>query len=165
MPSEASWLAEVTAGTTLWMPQSEPQWVAALSPADELYYGGAAGGGKSDLALGLAVIAHKTSLIFRRELAQLTGPTGLIERSRQIIGQQGRYNGQEHSWRDLPGGRSLQFGAMQYERDKARYQGRPRDYTAFDELTEFTESRYSLDAHDDTGAAVPSSWNRQPAYA
>jgi hypothetical protein len=124
------------------MPQSEPQWVAALSPADELYYGGAAGGGKSDLLLGLAIIAHRTSIIFRRELAQLTGPTGLIERSRQIIGQQGRYNGQEHSWRDLPGGRSLQFGAMQYERDKARYQGRPRDLTAFDELSEFTESQY-----------------------
>jgi hypothetical protein len=124
------------------MPQSEPQWVAALSPADELYYGGAAGGGKSDLLLGLAIIAHQTSIIFRRELAQLTGPTGLIERSRQIIGQQGRYNGQEHSWRELPGGRSLQFGAMQYERDKARYQGRPRDFTAFDELSEFSESQY-----------------------
>jgi len=124
------------------MPQSVPQWAAFLSPADELYYGGAAGGGKSDLLLGLAVTSHRTSIIFRRELAQLSGPTGLIERSHQIIGEHGRYNGQEHSWRDLPGGRSLQFGAMQYERDKARYQGRPRDLTAFDELPEFTESQY-----------------------
>ena len=126
----------------LWMPQSTPQWMAALSQADEVYYGGAAGGGKSDLLLGLAATAHRHSIIFRRELTQLSGPAGLIERSREIIGTKGRYNGIEHAWRDLPGKRALEFGACQYDRDKHKYQGRPHDFIGFDELPEFLESQY-----------------------
>jgi hypothetical protein len=42
----------------------------------------------------------------------------------------------------LPGGRALEFGACQYEADKHKYQGRPHDFIAFDELSEFTESIY-----------------------
>jgi hypothetical protein len=116
--------------------------MAALSPADEIYYGGAAGGGKSDLLLGLALTAHQKSIIFRRELTQLSGPSGLIERSREIVGKHGRYNGLEHAWRDLPGDRAIEFGAVQYERDRHKYQGRPHDFIAFDELPEFLESQY-----------------------
>lgn len=127
---------------SLWYPQPGPQLLAYLSLADELFYGGAAGGGKSDLVLGLAVSVHKKSIIFRRELTQLSGPAGLIERSREIIGQEGRYNGLEHAWRALPGGRAFEFGACQYDSDKHKYQGRPHDLIAFDELPEFTESIY-----------------------
>ena len=124
------------------MPQSTPQWLALLTSAHELFYGGQAGGGKSDLLLGLALIAHKKSVIFRREFSQLTGAGGMIERSRELLGEYGRYNGQEHVWRDIPGGRILEFGGVQYEGDKRRYQGRPHDLKAFDEVTEFTESQY-----------------------
>jgi hypothetical protein len=75
-------------------------------------------------------------------LTQLGGPSGLIERSREIVGENGRYNGQEHSWRDLPGGRSIEFGACKLEKDKHKYQGRPHDFIGFDELPEFLESQY-----------------------
>jgi len=159
MPSDQDSLRAILEGTTLWMPQSVPQWAAFLSPADELYYGGAAGGGKTDLLLGLAITAHKTSIIFRRELAQFAGPTGLIERSRQIIGDDGRYNGTEYAWRDLPGGRSLQFGAMQLERDKRRYQGRLRVHRVAISVL------YRLDAHDDPRTAHAGGVGRQSAYA
>jgi len=113
-----------------------------LSQADELFYGGAAGGGKSDLLLGLAFTAHTDSIIFRREYKQFTGATGLIDRSKKIAGEFGRYNGMEMTWRGLPGNRSLEFGAVQYEKDVVKYRGRPHDLVAFDELTEFTERQY-----------------------
>ena len=130
------------AGTALWIPQSEPQWEAYLSPADELFYGGEAGGGKSDLVLGLACTAHKQSIIFRRELGQLTGSSGLIERSRELLTLPAHYNGQEKVWRDIPGDRTIEFGGVQREHDKTRYQGHPHDFKAFDEVSEFTESQF-----------------------
>jgi len=116
-----------------------------LSRADELYYGGAAGGGKSDLLLGLAITAHRRSVIYRREFSQFVGPAGLIERSREILQDVAKYNGQEHAWRDIPPYRAaLEFGGVQYERDKYGYQGRPHDLVAFDEITEFTQSQYEF---------------------
>lgn len=126
----------------MWAPQSTPQFLALLSQADELFYGGAAGGGKSDLLLGLAFTAHQDSIIFRREYKQFTGSTGLIDRSKEIAQGLGRYNGMEMTWRGLPGKRSLEFGAVQYEKDVVKYRGRPHDLVAFDELSEFTEKQY-----------------------
>jgi len=119
-----------------------PQFAAMLSPADELFFGGQAGGGKSDLALGLACTMHRHSLILRRTYRQLGGARGLIQRSREIIGRHGRYNGQEHVWRDLPEGRIIEFGSCQYEQNREDYKGRPHDLKVFDELPEFTESMY-----------------------
>ena len=52
----------------LWTPLPGPQTLAYHTPADELFYGGAAGGGKTDLLLGLAATAHHNSLILRREI-------------------------------------------------------------------------------------------------
>lgn len=141
-PSERYCLEAILRGETVWAPQSKPQWQALLSLADEVFYGGQAGGGKSDLLLGLGSIAHKKSIIYRREFAQMTGAGGLIERSREILGRHGRYNGQEHVWRDIPGDRMLEFGGVQHEHDKTRYQGRPHDLKCFDEVSEFTETQY-----------------------
>lgn len=126
----------------MWTPRSRPQWLALLSQADELFYGGQAGGGKSDLILGLGLIAHNRSIIFRRERTQLTGATGLVERSREIISSHGRYNGMEMVWRNLPGDRMLEFSGVQYEKDVVKHKGKPHDLKAFDELTEFTEYQY-----------------------
>lgn len=36
----------------------------------------------------------------------------------------------------------MEFGYVQYEEDKNKYRGRPRDGSFFDELTEFTESQF-----------------------
>jgi hypothetical protein len=42
-----------------WEPILGPQAEAYHSPADVLFYGGQAGGGKTDLLLGLALTAHR----------------------------------------------------------------------------------------------------------
>lgn len=134
----------LSSDSQLWRPQSRPQWLAILSEADELFYGGQAGGGKTDLILGAAICLHRDSVVFRREYRQMVGAQGIIDRSREIIGTHGRYNGQEHVWRDLPGDRSIEFGSIQYDRDKHAWQGRPHDLKAFDEITEFLESQYTF---------------------
>jgi hypothetical protein len=121
-----------------WSPLPGPQRTALESPADELFYGGAAGGGKTDLLLGLALTQHRSAIIFRREYKQLRG---VIERSREVIGRLGRFNGQENIWR-FADDRIIELGAVEHEWDKAKYQGRPHALKAFDELPQFTESQY-----------------------
>jgi hypothetical protein len=139
-----AWLAAIQEQTALWAPASQPQWQAILSPADELFYGGSAGGGKSDLLLGLSISLHLDSLIFRREYAQMVGARGLIDRSRELVGNQGRYNGTEHVWRAIQGRRSLEFGSLPHEQSKFRYLGRPHDLLGFDEITEFSRTMYEF---------------------
>lgn len=122
----------------LWSPwPGGPQERAYLSPADITGYGGAAGGGKTDLALGLATTAHRDSIVFRRVYPQLLG---IIKRSRGLIGPRGRYNGTDKVWR-LDDGREIEFGAVQYEESVDAYKGRPHDLIVFDEATEFLESQ------------------------
>ena len=126
----------MTNKTAKWIPQSKPQWLALLSRADELFYGGAGGGGKSDLLLGMAGELHSQSIIFRRVFPNLRF---LIERSKQIY-TDGTYNESSHVWRLNHGG-TIEFGAMQYEKDKTNFQGRPHDLIGIDEAPEFTESQ------------------------
>ena len=96
----------------------------------------------TDLILGLALTQHRNSIIFRREFTQFTGPTAMIERSSEIIGVRGNYNGFEHSWRNLPGGRALQFAGVQHEKDRRKWMGRPHDGKFFDELPQIPERLY-----------------------
>lgn len=123
---------------TVWRPLAGPQRMAYDSEADELFYGGAAGGGKTDLLIGLALTAHRRSIIFRREYPQLKA---IVDRCAEIIGDAGRYNVQSNTWR-MRDGRLLELGAAQYEKDVRKYQGRPHDLKCFDELPNFTEYQY-----------------------
>jgi hypothetical protein len=123
-------------------PNPGAQTAAFTSLADELFYGGAGGGGKTFLELLLALGPHRNSIIFRREFSQFRGPEGIIEVSRRLIGERGRLNENLYVWRDLPGNRSIEFGAMKDADDWQKYKGRAHDLKAFDELPEFTELQY-----------------------
>lgn len=122
----------------LWYPLPGPQTMAYYSEADELFYGGAAGGGKTDLLIGLATTAQRRSIIFRRELTQLQP---IVDRSIEIIGTQGIFNANLKRWQ-LNDGRLLEFGGAERENDVQKYQGRPHDFKGFDELPHFTEYQY-----------------------
>lgn len=125
---------------TLWRPLPGPQTLAYESLADELFYGGAAGGGKSDLLIGLAITQSRKAIIFRREYPQLKD---IVSRSQELLAGSGAtFNGQANLWRGIPGGRSLEFGAVQYERDVNKFRGRAHDLKAFDEVTEFSERQF-----------------------
>lgn len=125
--------------TAQWYPASKPQWKALLSQADELFYGGAAGGGKSALIVGAAIECHTRSVIFRRVYPNLKG---IMSYARKVIGTSARENKSDKIWSWPDGEKTLEFGAVQYEDNKTDWQGRPHDLKAFDEITEFTESQY-----------------------
>ena len=122
----------------VWVPQEGPQQAAYDSPADIVFYGGAAGGGKTELLLGVALTRQRNSIIFRREAVQLTG---IVERLATILGTRDGYNSQTGVWR-LPGKRVLELGSVKEEGDWIKYQGRPHDAKLFDEITHFTESQF-----------------------
>lgn len=130
-----------------WTPQPGAQALALNSNADELFYGGAAGGGKTDLLIGAAVTRHHKSIIFRREYPQLTD---VITRSQEILMDwPGKYNDGKHRWK-LWEGKTLEFGSMPQEKSKFKYQVRPHDLKAYDELPQFTLGQYKF----------TSGWNR-----
>lgn len=121
----------------LFWPLPGPQMMAYHSAADIIGYGGAAGGGKSFLAIGKALTQHRKVMILRREATQLTG---IIDDMTTLLGGRDGYNGQERIWR-LPDGRQIEFGSVPNLGDEARYQGRPHDLLVFDEAANFLESQ------------------------
>src|SRR6266571_2105562 len=108
----------------LWAPQPGPQLQAFLSPADQLLYGGAAGGGKTALAIGLALMRHTRTLFIRQEGKQLLA---VLDEVANLLGGRDGYNGQTNVWR-LPGAdsRQIQFGGLKNLGDEQSYQGNPR---------------------------------------
>jgi hypothetical protein len=123
-----------------WTPNPGPQLAAYNSPADVVFYGGAAGGGKTDLLLGLAHTRHRKSIIFRRENVQLFA---IEERSRSMFGHLGDYSGVDGVWR-LNDGRTVELGGVQLERDWMKFQGRPHDFIGFDEVAHFSEAQFRI---------------------
>lgn len=91
----------------------------------------------TDLLIGLGLLHHLRSIIFRREFGQLAG---IIDRMEELIGNRKGYNSQRSRWRRP--GRVIEFGACQYLGDEQRYQGRPHDAKLFDEITGFLEKQF-----------------------
>lgn len=123
----------------VWAPNVGPQTEAFFSEADELFYGGEAGGGKTALLAGLATTCHSQSLILRRTNAEVEG---LVEEVERIVGSRQGYNSQSGMWR-LPG-RTVSIGGCQLERDKQKRKGKARDFMGFDEISDFTETQYTF---------------------
>lgn len=123
----------------IFVPNPGPQTEAFDCQADELFYGGAAGGGKTALICGLAMQSHHRSLILRRTYPQLGG---IFDECERILGNKNGFREQKKLWY-LTKDRRIDFGSVQYDADKENYQGRPHDLIAFDEITQFTKSIYS----------------------
>lgn len=122
-----------------WLPLPGPQTKAYLCTADHLYYGGAAGGGKTDLLLGVAATEGWNSIIFRREFPQLRA---IEQRIKGLFEpKHARYNKNEHM-AYFKSGRTLELGSMQHFDDREKYQGRPHDRKMYDEITHFLEGQF-----------------------
>ena len=109
----------------VWEPT--PRQAEFLSASDdEVLYGGAAGGGKTDAtlidALGLSYNGHlnprKRSIIFRRTFPELKA---VIARSQELYPEiipGAKYNKVDHAW-TLPAGGTMRFGHL--HNDDARF--------------------------------------------
>lgn len=134
-----------TTNKVIWAPQPK-QILFMERPEYEAFYGGAAGGGKSDSLLMEALrqvhIPHYRSIIFRKTYPQLSE---LIDRSAEMYPRafsRARYNDSKHCW-IFPSGAKCYFGAMQRTKDRTNYQGKRYDFIGYDELTHFLWDEYS----------------------
>ena len=128
----------------VWYPQSGPQSLAYLSPADEIYFGGSAGGGKSDCALGLALTAHVRSLFLRTNTTQLESVNARVhammrgaDRWKTIGTHGGILNTAE--------GRMLELnGCESFADANKKFRGRDHDLKIFDEMPTFPRQVYEF---------------------
>jgi hypothetical protein len=125
-----------------WTPLPGPQTMAYNSEADVIGFGGSAGGGKTDLAVGKALNQHYEVLMLRREATQLKG---ILRRFEQIIGDRDGYNGQEKIWRNAgPRDVTVEFGSCPNLGDETKHQGNPHDLLVFDEAANFLEQQVNF---------------------
>jgi hypothetical protein len=121
-----------------WRPLAGPQTMARESKADIIGLGGAAGGGKTDSVAGWAVTDHHRTLIVRREKTQTEG---IIQRLTEILGSTEGYSSQKSAWHFGDNGKLIEFAGLDNPGDERRWQGRPHDLKAFDEVTEMREQQ------------------------
>lgn len=111
----------------------------------EAFFGGAAGGGKSDaLLMGALMYVHEpgyAALILRRTYSELSLPDALMPRAHEWLDGKAKWDKQEKTW-TFPSGATLTFGYLKHEGDERRYKGAAFDYIAFDEVTEFSLQQY-----------------------
>ncbi len=130
----------LTSDKTIWRPLPGPQTMAYESEADIIGYGGAAGGGKTDLACGKSLTQHRKIGIFRLNGTELTG---VLDRITELLGGRNGYNGKDNIWRTRRADGvqiQVEFGSFPNPDDEKKYQGRPHDLLVFDEAANMRES-------------------------
>ena len=121
----------------------------------EAFFGGAAGGGKSDAllmdALQYSDVKGYAAIIFRKTFADLVKPGALIDRAKEWLFQFDnvvwREKDRKFEFVEKYGKHTdiisiLQFGYLENENDKYNYQGGEYQYAGFDELVHMSESNY-----------------------
>ena len=118
---------------------------------EELLFGGAAGGGKSDCLLmaALQYVDHSdySALILRRTFQDLSQPNAIMDRAKKWLYPytstgEVHWNNQTKTF-TFPSGSTLTFGYLAHDNDLDQYQGSELQFVGFDELTQFTERQYS----------------------
>lgn len=128
-------------------PQEGPQTAFCSSSADVVFYGGAAGGGKS-YAILLEPTRHIDvpgfrAVIFRRTFPMITSAGGLWDTSCEIyqqIGLKPKYSTLE--WENPDCDARIEFAHMQHAKNVYDWQGSQIALICFDELVHFEEGMF-----------------------
>lgn len=131
-----------------WSPQPKQALASALAAkVDELLFGGAAGGGKTEWGIHYVIKqmedhAHNRGAIFRRVHPSLA--RSVIPRCRAILaGGRAKWNGVEKTF-TFPNGSILELSSLQYKETVHDFQGAEYGVIFFEEVTEFLESQWEF---------------------
>jgi hypothetical protein len=124
----------------IWQPQPGPQTELIRCPIEEVFYGGARGGGKTEASVGdwlehsSRYGADAIGVFFRRKFKQLEE---VIARTRKLFPLIGaKYNEQKAEWL-MPGGGRLKFRYLERDVDAEEYQGHNYTRVYIEEATNF----------------------------
>jgi hypothetical protein len=136
-------LADPVVRETIWAPQGRPQEALVACPIEDVFYGGARGGGKTDGLLGDFAVhagrygAHAKGILFRRTYPELEE---VERRAREIFTPLGWiYNETKKTW-TAPNGATLKLRYLLRDKDADNYQGHSYTWQGWDELTNWPSS-------------------------
>lgn len=123
----------------VWTPLPGPQTMAYESRADIIGFGGAAGGGKTDLAIGKALMQHRVAFVVRKNG---TEHVGMVDRLTELLGTRDGFSGKDGIWRGAgPRQVQIEFGSLPNPKDEEKYRGRPHDLIIYDEATALNQAQ------------------------
>jgi predicted phage terminase large subunit-like protein len=137
-----------------WIPNDphpqQSEFLTLLTPTGETvkeaFYGGAAGGGKSEALLMAAAqyveSAPYSALLLRRTFADLAQPGAIMDRAHfWWDATQAKWTEETKSWR-FPSGSVIKFGHLEHPSALRNYMGAEYQFIGFDELTQFPLEMY-----------------------
>ena len=112
--------------------------------SDELLYGGAAGPGKTEWLMRIAISemeahAGNRGVIFRRVLPSAS--RSIVPRLQTILAGVAKWNENKHTF-TFPNRSVLEISSLQYANTVHDFQGAEYGFIGFEELTEFLEPQY-----------------------
>ncbi len=122
-----------------------------LLPQKEAFYGGQAGGGKSDAllmgALQYVDVPGYSALILRRSFKDLNKKGAIMDRAIDWLVRErktdAKWRAADHRF-DFPNGSSLTFGYLESTRDLEQYQSSEFQFIGWDELTQHPSDFYKF---------------------